>query len=103
MIKLAQLRTCLLPPPVHCDDLGYTDKNVDRVHVKSNSTIDRVIIAVQLSMIKHLLCIVASVHSEEPETAIQDNVLQHCRTREKHGTNGSSNHDAETATKVRSP
>merc|ERR1712060_639419 len=48
-------------------------------------------------MIKHLLCIVTSVHSEEPETAIQDNVLQHCRTREKHGNNGSSDHNTETA------
>merc|ERR550534_904512 len=53
-------------------------------------------------MIKHLLRIVTSVHSEEPETAIQDNVVKHCRTREKHGTNGSSNHNAKTATKVRS-
>merc|ERR1719397_1368459 len=30
-------------------------------------------------MIKHLLRIVASVHSEEPETAIKDNVVEHCQ------------------------
>merc|ERR1719499_1409363 len=64
IIQLVQLRRCLFPPPVHCDDLGYTDEDIDRVHVKSNSTIDRVIIAIQFRMIKHLLRVVASVHSE---------------------------------------